>query len=129
MKRITGWLVLANLILTPACRFSETTLPVTFTEQKATLAMVVCSRGCEQYVLYAKTGSKTIKLFVTNMPDSLKVRAVQAAYVDNQLPVVFSGTRRDSLVEIRTAGLDDRPVAAGKAYKLSLTAIRRRPLT
>ncbi|GAB3493083.1 hypothetical protein GCM10027341_07960 [Spirosoma knui] len=97
-------------------------LPDTFTNQAAEIELVSCSRGCEQYIL----NTETVVFHVENMPDSLKIRAVPEAYVNNRLSVVVSGRRLDEQVQVYTPGPGDKPEPAYKAYKLQLTAIRRR---
>lgn len=124
MKRLAYQLLLLSPLWV-ACR-PEAALPTSFTNQRAVIELVVCSRGCEQYVLRTETGGEDQPMYVVNMPDSLKVRAIPAAYADNLLPVVFSGTRTNELKQVTTAGPADVPEPAYKAYKLQLTAVRRR---
>jgi hypothetical protein len=65
-------------------------------------------------------------LYVTNMPDSLSIRAVPSLYNGNELPIVFNGTRSDESEQISVADANDVPQPAYKAFRLQLTAIRRR---
>ena len=125
MKRLrwlTAWLI---LWFVTACNDRDVAVPPTFTHQQATLRVIACSRGCEQYVLYAD-GHQSTPLYVTNMPDSLNIRAVPAAYVNNELPVVFSGTRSDELQQISVADASDIPRPAFQAHRIQLMALRRR---
>jgi hypothetical protein len=97
-------------------------LPETFTDKSAEIELVSCSRGCEQYVL----NTEMVVFYVDNMPDSLKISAIPKAYINNRLQVVVSGRRVDEQVQVYTPGPGDKPEPAYKAYKLQLTAIRRR---
>lgn len=117
--------VLLSICFLAACRQPKITLPTVFTNQNGTLSVVACSRGCEQYVLQAD-GTENATMYVVNMPDSLSVRVVQSSYNGRDLPVVFSGNRSDELEQISVVDANDVPQPAYKAYKLQLTAIRRR---
>lgn len=108
-----GWLL--------GCKTDEA-LPQTITDKSAEIELVACSRGCEQYIL----NTETVVFYIDNMPDSLTIAAKPQAYVNNRLPVVVSGRRIDEQVQVYTAGPGDKPEPAYKAYKLQLTAIRRR---
>ncbi|RIV17658.1 hypothetical protein DYU11_30915 [Fibrisoma montanum] len=124
MKRLAYQLLLLSP-LWAACR-PDTALPTSFTDEPGVIELVVCSRGCVQYVLQTETGGEAARMFVVNMPDSLKVAAIPSAYADNQLPVVFSGTRTNELMQVNTAGPTDVPEPAYKAYRFQLTGVRRR---
>jgi hypothetical protein len=125
MKHSVYCSVLLSVCFIAACSPTKITLPSEFTNQNGTLTVVSCSRGCEQYVIQAD-GPENATLYVTNMPDSLSVRMVQSSYNGSELPVVFSGTRSDELEQISKADANDVPQPAYKAYRLKLTAIRRR---
>ncbi len=124
MKRSRVSPILALLLLS-ACGTPDIPLPTVFTNKNGTLKVEFCSRGCEQYVLISDA-PELATLYVMNMPDSLKTRAIQSAQTGQQLPVVFSGTRSDELEQISVAGPNDVPQPAYRAHRLQLTAIRRR---
>ncbi len=107
------------------CRHPDAVTPMTFTDRTATLRMIACSRGCEQYVLVTDS-TDGILISVTNMPDSLKVRALPTAYSNNELPVIFSGTHTYELTDITVPDANDGSKPAFQAYKLTITTLRRR---
>lgn len=124
-KRVFHFVALLNVCFAFSCKSPDVIPPATFANQVGTLNVVVCSRGCEQYVLRTNDSDAT-PFYVINMPDSLKIRVVQSAYSNYQMPVVFSGTRLDEMAQVSTSGPDDGSIPIYKAYKLQLTAIRRR---
>ncbi|MDB5241936.1 MAG: hypothetical protein JWP57_2561 [Spirosoma sp.] len=117
--------VLASICFLATCKPPKVTVPSVFANQYATLMMVPCSRGCEQYVIKTD-GSESTTLYVVNMPDSLSIRVVPSSYNGRELPVVFSGKRSDESEQISVADANDVPQPAYKAYRLQLTALRRR---
>ena len=124
MKRSIMFSTLALLLLS-ACGTPDMPLPTAFVNQHGLIKLEYCSRGCEQYVLMTD-GRDLATLYIMNMPDSLKMAVIQSKQVGKELPVVFSGTRSDELEQISVADVNDVPKPAYKAYKLQLSAIRRR---
>ncbi len=107
-----------------SCSDPEITVPTVFTNRKATLSVIACSRGCEQYILVTNA-PELAPLYVVNMPDSLKIRVLQTAYVNNQLPVIFSGVRSNERQQVSVAAPNDGSKPAFQAYALTLTDLRR----
>ena len=125
MNRILYPALFLGIFFIGSCHEPDVAPPMTYTNRAATLKFIICSRGCTQYVLMTEA-SESASLYITNMPDSLKISAVQQAYVNDELPVIFSGTRSDELQQISVAGANDQPIPAFQAYKIQITALRRR---
>jgi hypothetical protein len=125
MKQIIKLTTLCWLSWMMSCSDPEVKVPTVFTNREATLTVIACSRGCEQYVLVTDA-PELASLYVVNMPDSLKIRAVQTAYVNDQLPVIFSGVRSGDRQQVSVAAPNDGSKPAFQAYAITLTALRRR---
>lgn len=86
-----------------------------FTNQTGQLELVLCSRGCYQYLLVV--GDQ--QFFPNDLPSEFKV-------LTNTQPVVFSGQVQADSTKIFTPGPADEPRFAFAAPNLILTKIARR---
>jgi hypothetical protein len=88
---------------------------VIFQNQKGTIHLYVCTRGCYQYVLETELGSKLYKL----SPDVL-----DDAFKKDKLSIIFSGKTTGELVDINKPAPNDAPIFDFKAPKVVLENIR-----
>jgi hypothetical protein len=88
---------------------------VIFTNQKGTIHIYVCTRGCYQYVLETELDGKQYKL----SPDVL-----DDAFKKDKLTVIFSGKTTDEFVDIKKPAPNDVPILDFKAPKVLLESIK-----
>jgi hypothetical protein len=88
---------------------------VIFKNQKGTIHIYVCTRGCYQYVLETELDGKKYKL----SPDVL-----DDAFKKDKLGVIFSGTMTNETVDINKPAPNDIPVFDFKASKVLLESIK-----
>ncbi len=99
------------------------------TNREGTLSIVVCSRGCYQYVLSTSAFDKPI--FPVNLDKTVQQTAFDY-FVANQgrntsgFPVAFSGILTNDSTTISIPAPNDAPIPQFKARNIELTAIRKK---
>jgi hypothetical protein len=88
---------------------------VVFKNQKGTIHIYVCTRGCYQYVLETALEGKQYKLSPNVLDDAFK---------KDNLTVIFSGKTTDELVDIKKPAPNDVPILDFKAPKVLMESIR-----
>lgn len=125
MKLIVGLIFALFLVNCRSLIEADTVL----TNTEGTLGIVVCSRGCYQYVLSTTTINKPI--FPVNLDKTVQ-QAAYEYYIRNQgkmasgFPVVFSGILQEDSTTISTPAPNDVPIPQFKARNIELTLMRQR---
>jgi hypothetical protein len=88
---------------------------IMFKNQKGTIHIYVCTRGCYQYVLETELNGKQYKL----SPEVL-----DEAFKKDKLGVIFSGTMTSEMVDINKPSSNDIPTFDFKAPKVLLEKIK-----
>lgn len=125
---LTHWLVLsvlpaANMNCSKASNSEKNSIQINneqqenviFKNQKGTIHIYVCTRGCYQYVLETELNGKKYKL----SPDVL-----DDAFKKDKLTVIFSGKTSDEMVDIKKPAPNDVPIFDFKASKIFLESIK-----
>lgn len=129
MKQIA---ILLFIIVMKNCQPSTSALSdpaSTVVDQQGFIGVVVCSRGCYQYVLSTPTIDG--ELFPVNLDKTLEKVAFDY-FVANQnqgvtgYPVVFSGMLKSDSTVVTVPAPNDIPIPKFKARNIELTAIRDR---